>query len=258
MLTTPEPERPRRASKRLVAIWNSCTASCETFCTAPPTTSSFVSAPSTVTLPPRPNWPADEMTTVLVFVGSKFGAGALPGVSSASSRKLRPLSGRFSISLWSMMRSTLEDSTSMSGRAPSRMTVSETLPTLRLTSSGALWPTRSGTGDSGVQAANPCASTLTSYSPGGRFGNVYAPSSFVFVSRAAPVATLVARTDAPVTNAPLGSVTTPRRVADADCAATADVESKSAAQTASAAADCRIFFLIGVRLFSERKARGRA
>ena len=34
---------------------------------------------------------------MLVFVGSKFGAGVLPGMSSASSRKLRPLSGRLSI-----------------------------------------------------------------------------------------------------------------------------------------------------------------
>ena len=67
------------------------------FCSGPPTTSSLLSAPSTVTFPPRPSWPADEMTTVFVLVGSKFGAGAFPGISSASSRKLRPLSGRLLI-----------------------------------------------------------------------------------------------------------------------------------------------------------------
>jgi hypothetical protein len=46
------------------------------------------------------------MTSVFDFVGSKFGAGALPGVSRASSRKLRPLSGRLSISSLRMTPST--------------------------------------------------------------------------------------------------------------------------------------------------------
>src|ERR1051325_90334 len=62
----------------------------------PPTTSSLVSTPSMITLPPRPSWPAEEITTVFVFVGSKFGAGALPGTRNASSRRLRPLRGGLS------------------------------------------------------------------------------------------------------------------------------------------------------------------
>ena len=108
-LMTDEAERPSRPEKRLVAIWNSCTASCEMFCTAPPTTSSFESAPSTVTFPPRPSCPAAETTTVLVFVGSKFGAGALQGMSSASSRKLRPFKGGLAISRGLTTPSTLDE-----------------------------------------------------------------------------------------------------------------------------------------------------
>ena len=101
-------ERPSSAEKRLVAIWNSCTLSCATFSSGPPTTSSLLSMPSMVTLPPRPNWPADEISTELVFVGSKFGAGVLPGTSSASSRKLRPLSGSLSMACEPMTASTTE------------------------------------------------------------------------------------------------------------------------------------------------------
>jgi hypothetical protein len=32
-----------------------------------------------VTIPPRPNWPAEATTTLLVLVGSKLGVGTLPG-----------------------------------------------------------------------------------------------------------------------------------------------------------------------------------
>ena len=107
-LITDDAERPNSAEKRLVAIWNSWTASCETFCSGPPTTSSLLSAPSIMTLPPRPSCPADEITTLFVLVGSKFGAGELPGTSSASSRKLRPLSGRASMALDGITASTTE------------------------------------------------------------------------------------------------------------------------------------------------------
>src|SRR5262245_15549060 len=62
-------ERPRSAEKRLVAIWNSCTASCEMFTSGPPAASSLLSAPSIMTLPVRPNCPAEEMTTVLLLEG---------------------------------------------------------------------------------------------------------------------------------------------------------------------------------------------
>ena len=97
-LMTEPADRPSSAEKRFVATWNSCTASCEIFCSGPPTTSSLSSMPSIMMLPPRPAWPADETTTDCALVGSKFGAGALPGVRKASSRKLRPFSGSDSIS----------------------------------------------------------------------------------------------------------------------------------------------------------------
>ena len=74
----------------------------------PPTTSSLSSEPSMVMFCPRPNWPADEIKTVSDFVGSKFGAGELPGISNANSRKLRPFSGRLSIALESMIPSTTD------------------------------------------------------------------------------------------------------------------------------------------------------
>src|SRR5262245_47598301 len=45
-------------------------------------------------LPPRPSCPADETSMVVVLVGSKFGAGRLPGNRNARSRQLRRLSGR--------------------------------------------------------------------------------------------------------------------------------------------------------------------
>ena len=107
--TTADPERPNSAEKRLVALWNSCTASSGTFTSMPPTASSLLSMPSMLTFPPRPNCPAEEITTVFALVGSKFGAIVLPGVSSASSRKLRPFNGRFSIWRASMTPSTTDE-----------------------------------------------------------------------------------------------------------------------------------------------------
>jgi len=45
------------------------------FISGPPTASSLVSVPSIVMLPPRPSCPAEEIMTLLVLVGSKFGGG---------------------------------------------------------------------------------------------------------------------------------------------------------------------------------------
>src|ERR1700756_2974608 len=75
MLMILEPERPTSLVNLLVAIWNSCTLSCGKFISVPPTTSSLLSPPSTVMLPPRPKAPAEDTSRVLVFVGSKFVAG---------------------------------------------------------------------------------------------------------------------------------------------------------------------------------------
>ena len=48
-------------------------------------------------LPPRPNPPAELISTVFVLVGSKFAPGRLPGIKNASSRKFLPFSGIFAI-----------------------------------------------------------------------------------------------------------------------------------------------------------------
>ncbi len=145
-LMTDPADRPSSAENRLVAIWNSWTLSCAMFISGPPTTSSLLSMPSMVMLPPRPNWPADEIRTELVFVGSKFGAGALPGTSSASSRKLRPLSGSFSIAGAVMTASTTELVVlTMSSVVAATLTDSLTPATASSTGRSKVWPTRSGT-----------------------------------------------------------------------------------------------------------------
>ncbi len=74
-LMADDADRPSSAPNRLVAIWNSCTASIGRFMSGPPTTSSLLSCASMLMLPPRPSWPADEISTLLVFVGSKVGVG---------------------------------------------------------------------------------------------------------------------------------------------------------------------------------------
>src|SRR5882757_7741622 len=65
---------------------------------------------------------------------------------------------------------------------------------------------------------NPLASTRTSYDPAGRFGTVYLPSFPVKVPRVSLVEGLVTVTFAPVTSAPLGSITVPFKVAVGSCA----------------------------------------
>ncbi len=103
--------------------------------------------PSMVMLPPRPNWPAEEISTELVLVGSKFGAGALPGTSSASSRKLRPLSGSFSMAAEVMTASTtdVDVSIGVDSTSASMTTVSLRLPTFSSAFSSTVWPTRRAT-----------------------------------------------------------------------------------------------------------------
>ena len=75
-------------------------------------------------LPPRPAWPADETMTDCALVGSKLGAGALPGVRNASSRKLRPLSGSDSISRAETTEPTTEPRTLTVPASPATVTCS--------------------------------------------------------------------------------------------------------------------------------------
>ena len=115
------------------------------FINVPPTTSSLLSPPSTLILPPRPKAPADDTSRVLVFVGSKFVAGRLPGIRYASSRKLRPFKGMFSMvgAVTRPCTSDCVESTCASDACT--VTTSPTLAGVSLTSSVEAWPTSSRT-----------------------------------------------------------------------------------------------------------------
>ena len=172
-LMTEPAERPRSAANRLVAIWNSCTPSWTTLSSGPPTISSLLSMPSMVMLPPRPSCPADEMTTELVFVGSKFGAGALPGTSSASSMKLRPLSGSRSIDGAVITASTTDRAVSTSPTLAASTTMSSFTPaTVSEASRSSTCPMRNST-DSKRCGAKPDAVTVTTYVVGGKSASRY-------------------------------------------------------------------------------------
>ena len=81
------------------------------------------------------------MVTVFDFVGSKFGAGALPGTSSASSRKFRPLSGSASMKLDGITASTTERVVSTATGLATTVTSSRTGPTDNSISTAATCPT---------------------------------------------------------------------------------------------------------------------
>ena len=141
MLMMLEPDRPTSAVNLLVAIWNSRTLSSGKFDSVPPTTSSLLSPPSTVMLPPRPNAPAEDTSRVLVLVGSKFVAGRLPGIRKASSRKLRPFRGMLSIVPDSTVPCTSHWVVSMANSPPVTVTTSPTFATFKGTSSVTARPT---------------------------------------------------------------------------------------------------------------------
>ena len=211
-LITEEAERPDSAVNRFVAIWNSCTDSCVTFCSGPPTTSSLLSAPSTVMFPPRPSWPADEMTTLFDLVGSKFGAGAFPGTRSASCRKLRPLSGSASMAVDGMTASTTERVVSTPVTLTATSTASRTPATVSSISTAAACPT-SRTSPVRFASAKPRAVTVRSTTAGGRLATTKVPSLAVGTVRDNPVVPLLTITVADGTAAPCASRTCPRRVA---------------------------------------------
>ncbi len=119
-------------------------------------------------LPPRPICPADETTTLFDLVGSKFGAGALPGTRNASSRKLRPFSGSAWMALDGITSSTTDRVVSTPVADVATLTFSRTPATARLMSTVTAWPT-SSTMLPCVASPNPLAVTRRSTTPGGRF-----------------------------------------------------------------------------------------
>ena len=160
-----------------------------------------------VMLPPRPSWPADEMVTEFVLVGSKFGAGVLPGTRSASSRKLRPLSGSASMRLVGMTASTTERLVSTPAEPPT-VTVSRTLPIVSCRSKETVRPT-SRTTSLREMSLNPLAAATRSTRPGGRFETTKSPSAPVVTILVTPLPCPVIVTVAWRTGAPCGSSTRP-------------------------------------------------
>jgi hypothetical protein len=163
---TDDADLPRSAPNLLVAIWNSWTASIGRLSKGPPTTSSLLSCPSMVMLPPRPIWPDDAIRTLFVFVGSKTGVGLLPGTRSASSRKLRPFRG----SAWIASAVRTPSTAVVTTRAESlTVTASWMPPSVSWTSSRRSWPTLRAIA-SVRQGAKPESVTSAAYEPGGSIG----------------------------------------------------------------------------------------
>src|SRR5271166_6111450 len=189
----------------------------------PPTVSSLLSAPSILTLPPRPSCPSVEITTVSVLVGSKLGAGALPGISSDSSRKLRPLRGSESICCELMTPSTSE--LVLFTRSP---VSAELMLMLTCSAFSCRWNFRSCC--CAVVELKPLAEMLTSYSPGESAFTMNRPAPLVVAVRPMPVALLFTFTSAPVTAAPEGSLTSPLRIAEPKSCAKAEAAHSNAAR----------------------------
>ena len=123
--------------------------------------------PSTVTRVPRP--PAPVLLPGAPRIGTNVrllllrDGGCTPGWSLASSRKLRPFSGRFSICLCVMTPPTVCESYCICGAAPSTVTESLVSPMRNAKSAVVVVPVSTDTWR--TMRWNPEASTLTSYSP---------------------------------------------------------------------------------------------
>ena len=117
-LIAPNAAMPVDRSKLAVEIWNSCTTSCEKFCPVPPSIGLRTFPPSTVIAVRDAGAPrTDTLNCALNWAGLPM-LTVTPGCSAARFRKLRPLSGRFSICSRPTRPWTLLDSRSTSGDTP--------------------------------------------------------------------------------------------------------------------------------------------
>ena len=149
----------------------------------------------------------------------------LPGTSSASSRKLRPLSGSASMRLAGMTASTTDRLVSTPTGLPT-VTVSRTLPMERTRSREIVRPT-SRTTPSREISLNPAATAERSTVPGGRFETTKMPSAPVVTVRVTPLPCPVTRIATDETGAPCGSSTRPRIVDDVVCAVALPAEARA-------------------------------
>ena len=227
-------ERPWSAENRLVAIWNSCTASWARFCSGPPTTSSLLSVPSIVMLPPRPSCPADEIATLLVFVGSKFGRRRLPGAEERELEEVAAVQGQVARSR--STRSHRRRSHS-SDRASAPVASTVTTSALPVTSRVASRVTPAAHLHVHAREAPARRSPRLDGDPVGSGAEAWKRSSRstpVVASRTMPVPSRVAFTWAPATGAWEASVTRPTSTAVAESCAVATVVNPARARVATA------------------------
>src|SRR5205085_11368676 len=103
-----------------------------------------------------------------------------------------------------------------------------------------------------VDVLKPGASTLTFQGPAFSSDSVKLPSSVVLVSRTSLVSRLVAVTFAPLTTAPLGSVTVPVMLPRSVCAKAAPAQAN---QSVSSASRIDLLAFIWASKFLQRVAR---
>ena len=217
MLMWPPSARPSSACPPDVTTCTCSRASTPYVIPLRPAASSLAESPSTMKLFDRLRWLLiDKLIPGTADVSGNSCAlptlvGDTPGTRSASSRKLRPLSG----TLWTSACGTVP---AIWLRAASRTVVSPVTVTLVSTA-----PTVSDTGSSKaaptvrerrcVASRNPGLPTTSSYNPTRRYGNLKRPSRPVAVVAVTPVFVFRAATLAPSTTAPDGSATRPLMLA---------------------------------------------
>ncbi len=87
-------ERPWSAEKRLVAIWNSCTASWGRLASGPPTTSSLLSWPSIVMLPPASELARRGDGDAVGLRGIEVGGGGVAGNEEGQLQEVATVQGQ--------------------------------------------------------------------------------------------------------------------------------------------------------------------
>src|SRR5215471_8157464 len=211
ILTMPPAARPYSAPKLLFTTRNSWTDSCGGVDRCTPEIVLTKSAPSTVTVLLNDRMPANEICEVsksVKVVPRLVRLVATPGVSNAKSVNNRPLMGSDSIccvaTTW--LISVLVGS--ITGVSVVTTTFSFPEATFSVTSMVAVCPTVSSIPVS-VDFANPVASVVNSYRPGGTLASTYSPFSLDTVLYVRLVSVFRSVTDAFATEPPLASRTAP-------------------------------------------------
>ena len=145
------------------------------------------------------------------------GGTTTPSLSWASWRNCPPLSGSSCTRRLSMTSLISAFAICSSGTAPVTVTFSVRSPSGSVIASSTRWPTCTVTFDR-VMVLKPSSVTVTVYSPTGRAGMKNRPASSDARSTLNPLETPTTRTDAPGSNPPSTSLTTPWSSAVLVCA----------------------------------------